>query len=193
MIDNLLDDAKQLLMQPLSLTFDVLPKIVRDLARDQDKEAEISIQGGEIELDRRIQEEIKDPLIHLIRNCIDHGIETPAVRARLHKPAHGMITINVAQKDAGKVEITIADDGSGIDHAKVLAAAQKSGAITPDDAAQFSGQETASLIFRSGVSTSPIVTDISGRGLGLAIVREKIERLGGSVSLESRRSALLSR
>ena len=189
MIDNLLDDAKQLLMQPLSLTFDILPKIVRDLARDQDKEAEISIQGGDIELDRRIQEEIKDPLIHLIRNCIDHGIETPAVRARLHKPAHGMITINVAQKDAGKVEITIADDGSGIDHAKVLAAAQKSGAITPDDAAQFSEQETASLIFRSGVSTSPIVTDISGRGLGLAIVREKIGRLGGSIALESQAGA----
>jgi two-component system chemotaxis sensor kinase CheA len=185
MIDNLLDDAKQLLMQPLSSTFDILPKVVRELARDQDKEVEITIQGGDIELDRRIQEEIKDPLMHLIRNCIDHGIETPAVRTSLRKPAQGKISINVAQKDAGKVEITIADDGSGIDHAKVLAAARKSGAITPDDSTKYNEQELASLIFRSGVSTSPIVTDISGRGIGLAIVREKIEKLGGLVVLES--------
>ena len=185
MIDNLLDDAKELLMQPLSMTFEILPKIVRELARDQEKEVEISIQGGDIELDRRIQEEIKDPLIHLVRNCVDHGIEAPAVRTGMHKPACGKITIRVAQKEAGKVEIMITDDGSGIDHAKVLAAAQKSGAINPDDATHLSEQEAMSLIFRSGVSTSPIVTDISGRGLGLAIVREKIERLGGSIVLES--------
>lgn len=185
MIDNLLDDAKELLMQPLSATFDILPIIVRDLARDQDKEVEITIQGGDIELDRRIQEEIKDPLIHLIRNCIDHGIETPSVRAGMHKPACGKITVGVAQKDAGKVEIRISDDGSGIDYAKVLAAAQKSGAIAPDDSTKYNEQETTSLIFRSGVSTSPIVTDISGRGIGLAIVREKIEKLGGSIVLES--------
>lgn len=186
MIDNLQDDAKKLLMQPLALTFEVLPKMARDIARDQDKEVDVIIEGGDIELDRRIQEEIKDPLIHLIRNCVDHGIETPAVRARLHKPASGKITINVIQKDAGKVEVIIADDGSGIGHAKVLAAARKSGVITPDDTRQCSEEEIASLIFLSGVSTSPIVTDISGRGIGLAIVREKIERLGGSVSLESR-------
>lgn len=185
MIDNLLDDAKELLMQPLSTTFDILPKIVRELARDQDKEVEITIQGGDIELDRRIQEEIKDPLMHLIRNCIDHGIETPSVRAGMHKPEHGKISISVTQKDGGKLEIMITDDGRGIDHARVLAAAQKSGAITPDDAMQFSAEEATSLIFRSGVSTSPIVTDISGRGIGLAIAREKIEKLGGSIVLES--------
>lgn len=189
LIDTLLDDAKELLMQPLATTFDILPKIVRELARDQDKEVEITIQGGDIELDRRIQEEIKDPLMHLIRNCVDHGIEAPAHRAGSHKPACGKITINVAQKDAGKVEIMISDDGNGIDRAKVLAAARKSETITADEAMQFSEQEAMSLIFRSGVSTSPIVTDISGRGLGLAIAREKIEKLGGSIVAESRTGA----
>jgi two-component system chemotaxis sensor kinase CheA len=185
MIDNLLDDAKALLMQPLAMTFDILPKIVRELARDQDKEVEITIQGSDIELDRRIQEEIKDPLIHLIRNCIDHGIETPSVRAAMHKPPRGKVSISVVQQDDGKLEMMISDDGSGIDQAKVLAAAQKSAAITPDEAAQFSAEEILSLTFRSGVSTSPIVTNLSGRGIGLAIVREKIEKLGGSIVLES--------
>lgn len=189
MIDNLIDEAKKLLMLPLSSLFEILPKIVRDLAREQGKEVEIAIQGGGIEIDRRIQEEMKDPLIHLVRNCVDHGIETPAERKRKKKPARGQITVSVSQKEAGKAEIVIADDGAGIDHAKVLAAARNLGVVPPEEAEQLSEQEAAALVFRSGVSTSSVVTNISGRGLGLAIVREKVERLGGSIVLETQRGA----
>lgn len=186
MVDNLQDDAKKILMHPLSLTFEILPKTARDIARDQGKEVEVLINGENFELDRRIQEEIKDPLIHIIRNCVDHGIESPEVRRQLHKDTSGKITINVNQQVAGKIEIVISDDGSGIDPDKVLAAALKSGAITEDAARELGNDDITSMIFQSGISTSPIVTDLSGRGIGLAIVREKIERLGGAVSLENR-------
>ncbi len=189
MVDGLLEDAKKLLMVPLSSLLEILPRLVRDLARDQGKEADLMVHGAEIEIDRRIQEEMKDPLIHLIRNCVDHGIERPAERARKDKPARGTITVVVFQKDAGKAEIAISDDGAGIDPAKVVLAAQKLGFVSSDEASRLREQEVMSLVFRSGVSTSTIVTDLSGRGLGLAIVREKVEKLGGSISVESRRDA----
>jgi two-component system chemotaxis sensor kinase CheA len=185
MIDNLQDTAKELLMQPLNATFDILPRIVRDIAHEQGKEVDIIIQGGEVELDRRIQEEMKDPLIHLVRNCVDHGIEPPVQRLGRNKPARGRININVAQQGTGKVVIEIADDGQGIDRGQVLKAAQKLAFISSEDSGNADQQLINSLIFRSGLSTSPIVTDISGRGLGLAIVREKTERLGGTVMLET--------
>jgi two-component system chemotaxis sensor kinase CheA len=185
MIDNLQDTAKELLMQPLNATFDILPRIVRDIAHEQGKEVDIIIQGGEVELDRRIQEEMKDPLIHLVRNCVDHGIEPPVQRLGRNKPARGRININVAQQGTGKVVIEIADDGQGIDRGQVLKAAQKLAFISSEDSGNADQQLINSLIFRSGWSTSPIVTDISGRGLGLAIVREKTERLGGTVMLET--------
>jgi len=189
MVDNLLEEIKKLLMMPLSSLFEVLPKTARDLAHDQGKDIELVINGDSIEIDRRIQEQIKDPLIHLIRNCVDHGIEKPDERIRKNKPARGKITINVSQVDTGKAEIIITDDGAGIDHTKVLSVAQKSGVISIDDSAQLSEQKIADLAFYSGVSTSSVVTDISGRGLGLAIVREKIENLGGTILLESQTGA----
>jgi two-component system chemotaxis sensor kinase CheA len=189
MIDNLLDEAKKLLMLPLASTFDLLPRIARDLAREQGKDVDLEIRGAEIEIDRRVQEALKDPLIHLIRNSVDHGIEAPAVRLRAGKPGRGTIVINVAQEQPGKAEIRIADDGAGIDTAKVLAAAQKLGAVSAEEAAGLDEPQIAALIFRSGVSTSTVVTDISGRGLGLAIVREHVEGLGGSVSVETRRGS----
>lgn len=189
MIDGLLEDAKKLLMLPLSSLFAILPKLVRDLARDYGKEADLAVLGTEIEIDRRIQEEIKDPLIHLVRNCIGHGIESPAERVRNNKPARGTVTVSVSQRDAGKVEIVIADDGAGIDLAKVLSAAQKLGMVSPAEVSSMNDQEKMLLVFHSGISTSPIVTDIAGRGLGLAIVQEKIERLGGTIDLESQRDA----
>lgn len=188
-VDSLLEDAKKLLMLPLSSLFEVLPGLVRNLARDQGKEVDLIVHGAEIEIDRRIQEEIKDPLIHIVRNCVDHGIEAPRDRAMKMKSPRGTIRIDVSQKDVGKAEIVVSDDGAGIKHAEVLSTAQKLGLITEDESARLNEQDAASLVFQSGISTSKVVTDISGRGLGLAIVMEKVEKLGGSVSLESHRDA----
>lgn len=189
MVDNLLQDMKQVLMLPFASLLEIFPKFARDLSREQGKEVELSIQGAEIEVDRRILQEIKDPLIHLVRNCIDHGIEKPEERRRKNKSSRGTVTIAIAQKNGSKVEILISDDGAGIDPAKVRAAALRLGLVSPEAVETMSEPEALALIFQSGVSTSPIITDISGRGLGLAIVREKVEKLGGTVSLETRPGA----
>lgn len=189
MSDSLLHDVKEMHLLPFSSLLESFPRFVRELARDQGKQVELASLGSEIEIDRRILEEMKAPLIHLLRNCIDHGIEQPAVRQERDKPQHGTITIAVAQKDGGKIEILVADDGAGIDAARVKAAACKSGIVSGEEAEGLNEQEAQALIFQSGVSTSPIITDVSGRGLGLAIVREKVERLGGMVALEPRNGA----
>lgn len=183
--DHLLDDVKGVLMFPFASLLEIFPKLVRDLSRDRGKEAAWAVEGEEIEMDRRILEEIKDPLIHLVRNGVDHGIEAPAERERKGKPRQGTIRMTLSQKDAGKVEILIADDGAGIDPAKVRSAAAKLGIMTSGQAEKLGEKEVLPLIFFSGVSTSPIITDLSGRGLGLAIVREKVEKLGGAISVET--------
>jgi two-component system chemotaxis sensor kinase CheA len=189
MLDNLLEDIKKILMLPFSSLLEILPKMVRDLSRDQGKNVELSVQGGDIEIDRRILEEMKDPLIHLVRNGVDHGIELPEERARKNKPVRGKMTISISQKEGNKIEILVSDDGAGVDSQKVQRAAQQQGLVTGEDVECLTEQKTLSLIFRSGVSTSSLVTDLSGRGLGLAIVREKVEKLGGNVSLETRQGA----
>ncbi len=186
MSDSLLHDVKAMHLLPFSSLIESFPRFTRELARDQGKQVELAIQGGEIKIDRRILEEMKDPLIHLLRNGIDHGIEPPAVRMHKGKPAHGTITLAISQKDSGKVEILVADDGAGIAVAKVKAAACKLGVVSAEEALRLAEPETLALVFHSGVTTSPIITDVSGRGLGLAIVREKVERLGGIVAIESR-------
>ena len=185
-IDNLLHDVKEMQLLPVSSLLETLPRMVRELARDRGKQVELSLRGGEIEIDRRILEELKAPLLHLIRNCVDHGIETPAVRNQSGKPPQGMISIAISQKDGGKIELAVADDGAGIDVGKVKAAAAKLGKASAEETDRLEEREALALVFRSGVSTSPIITDLSGRGLGLAIVREKIERLGGAVTLATR-------
>jgi len=185
MSDNLLHDVKEMHLLPFSSLLESFPRFTRELARDQGKQVELVIQGGEIEIDRRILEEMKAPLIHLLRNCIDHGIEQPVERGNRGKPPHGTITIAIAQNDSGKIEIRVADDGAGIDAARVKTAACKLGVISAGEAKELGELEVQALIFQSGVSTSQIITDVSGRGLGLAIVREKVERLGGTVTLET--------
>ncbi len=186
MVDNLLEDMKRTLMLPFSSFLNILPKLVRDLSRDQHKEAELALKGGEIEIDKRILEEMKDPLIHLLRNCIDHGIEKPEARKHREKLPTGIIIIAISQVDSNKVEIIISDDGAGIDVAKVKEAAAKRGIISKTEAENLNEEDALSLIFQSELSTSSIVTDISGRGLGLAIVREKVEKLGGTISLQTK-------
>lgn len=189
MTDGLLHDVKEMQLLPFASLLVILPRFARELAREQGKSVELAIHGGEIEIDRRILEAMKDPLIHLLRNGIDHGIEKPAVREAGRKPPHGTITLAISQKDSGKVEVLVADDGAGIDAARVKAAAGKLGVVSVEDAERLGEQEALALIFQSGVSTSPIITDVSGRGLGLAIVREKVERLGGSIVIESQPDA----
>ena len=186
MSDSLLHDVKEMHLLPFSSLLEIFPRFTRELAREQGKQVDLVIQGGEIEIDRHILEEMKDPLMHLLRNCIDHGIEQPAMRQGKGKPEHGSITIAIVQKDGGKIEIMVADDGVGIDAARVKAAAIKLNLVSAVEAEKLSEQEAQALIFQSGITTSQIITDISGRGLGLAIVREKVERLGGIVALESR-------
>jgi two-component system chemotaxis sensor kinase CheA len=190
MVDELQDTLKEILMLPVSAMLEGFPKLVRDLCRDCDKEADLVIEGGEIAIDKRIIEELHEPFIHLLRNSVDHGIERAQERNRHGKPSRGKITLAVSQQDAGRIEIRLADDGAGIDSARVRMAAAKVGIAIPEDS---SGGEPASLpgevsalVFESGVSTSPIITETSGRGLGLAIVREKVEKLGGSITAASR-------
>jgi two-component system chemotaxis sensor kinase CheA len=189
MVDNLLHDVKEMQLLPLASLLDALPRMVRELARDRGKQVALSVRGGEIEIDRRILEELKDPLIHLLRNCVDHGIETPAVRNLGGKPPQGTIAIAVSQMDGGKIELAITDDGAGIDIEKVKAAVTKAGELSAAQAEQMDEREAVALVFRSGISTSPMITDLSGRGLGLAIVQEKVERLGGAIALETRAGA----
>ena len=185
MVDDLLEDLKKLSMQPFSSLLEVFPKLARDLARARAKEVEVIIHRGDIEIDRQILEEMKEPLIHIVRNCIDHGIESPQERERKHKSRRGTVTVAVAPKNGSKVEILVSDDGAGIDVTRVKSAARKLGLIAHGESDQGHEPEVLSLIFQSGVSTSPTITDISGRGLGLAIVREKAEKLGGVISVDT--------
>lgn len=190
LVDDLLENSKRLLMLPVSTLGALLPRLVRDLCRDQGKEADLVIRGEDVEVDKRILEELKDPLVHLLRNCVCHGIEAPEIRARLNKPPRATITISVSQMtDGNKVELVVTDDGRGIDVAMAKESAVKHGRISREEANRLSEAEASDLIFLSDVSTSPIITQLSGRGLGLAIVREKAVKLGGSVSVESRRNA----
>lgn len=185
LVDNLLEDTKRVLMLPFSSLLEIFPKMIRDLSRTLAKDVELVIRGGEVEIDKRILEELKTPLIHLLRNSLDHGIETPEVRTRYEKSPRGTIVIAVSQVSGSSVEILISDDGGGIDCTKIKQAVVKRGLLSPKAVETIDEQAALALIFQSEVSTSPIVTDISGRGLGMAIVREKIEKLGGQITIET--------
>jgi len=189
MVDSLLRDTKLLLLRPFSSLTENFPKLVRDLCRQQGKDAVLRVRGADIEIDRRILQEIKDPLTHMVRNCIDHGIEKPEERARANKAPRGAVTIAIEQKSANRAEIAVSDDGAGIDPQRVRKAVVQAGLLAAESAQAIGDSEILAFIFQSGVTTSPIVTDISGRGLGMAIVREKVEKLGGDVTLDTRPGA----
>ena len=184
MVDNLLEEMKSVMMFPFSSLLEAFPKIVRDLSRDYGKEVNLVIRGEEIEIDRRILEVMKDPFLHLARNCISHGIERGEEREARGKPRRGELGIGIQHKD-GKVEIAVSDDGAGVDIDRLRAAVQRLGIVSGEQAGAMSDAEMLPFVFQSGVSTNPLIDEISGRGLGLAIVREKVEKLGGAVSLES--------
>lgn len=186
MVNDHLESMKHVLMLPVSYMVEVLPSMVREISREQRKEIEFIIEGSELEVDKRILEELKDPLIHLIRNSIDHGIGTPNERLFQSKPAKGKIKITFTAKENGQLEVIVSDDGKGIDKKRVLDAAIRAEIITTEAAEKLNNDEAFALIFHSGLSTSSIITDLSGRGLGLSIVREKVERLNGKLLLETK-------
>jgi two-component system chemotaxis sensor kinase CheA len=184
---NLQDDVRQTRMLPVARVFEAFPRMVRDLARESGKDVALSISGGDTEVDRSVLEQIKDPIMHLLRNSVDHGIEAPEVRAQAGKPAS---TISLSAQHRGDMLlISVTDDGAGIDVDAVRAGAVTRGLITSAAAAELSDRQAMALIFRSGLSTSPIVTDLSGRGVGLDVVREAVEFLHGSVDVESQLGA----
>jgi two-component system, chemotaxis family, sensor kinase CheA len=181
-ISDLIHDA---VLQPVSSILTSFPGLVREYLRSTGKQAELLTEGGEIEVDRRILDALKDPLMHLIYNSIDHGIEYPDIRAAQNKPARGRVLIKIFPLSGGKVGIEVSDDGAGIDRSTIRKTAVRAGLITKREEARLTDAEASWLIFRSGLSTSREVTGISGRGLGLAIVEDTVTRLGGYVTVSS--------
>ncbi|MBN1631049.1 MAG: response regulator [Thermoleophilia bacterium] len=187
MVDELLDGMKRVLMLPVSSLLSSFPKMVRDLARSRGKVVDFSITGADIEIDKRIIENLKDPLTHILRNAVDHGVEAPEVRQGLGKPVRGQIVIAVSQLENNKIQIRVSDDGGGIDVDRLREVAVREGLRTQGQVEATDDAEALRLAFASGLSTSQVVSQISGRGLGLAIVEEKVENLGGSVTVETGR------
>lgn len=183
-IKELQEGVMKTRMLPMDQLFNRFPRLVRDLAHKLGKEIELLIQGGETELDRMIIEELSDPLIHLIRNSTDHGIESPEVRAERGKSPKGMITLTSFHEE-NQVVIRLEDDGQGIDAGKIKASALSKGIITEEQAGYLTAQEAINLIFEPGFSTAAEVSEVSGRGVGMDIVRSQIGRLNGIIDIET--------
>ena len=182
--DKLDSGIREIRLLPLSLVFDLFPMMVRDLAREKGKEIELSIEGKETTVDKRILEEMKDPLMHLLRNAVGHGIEAPEERERLGKPRAGKIRLK-AYQTAINIIIEIEDDGRGLDPAVIRRAALESHICSEEEFAALNPSQVRSLIFASGFSTSSAVSEVSGRGVGLDVVKKNIEDLKGTVQVES--------
>ena len=171
-------------LQPIDNVFARLPRVARDAARACGKEVRLFTAGSDTEIDKTLLEAIGDPLIHLVRNAVDHGIEAPEVRGNAGKPELGMVAVRAFQ-DGGQVVVEVEDDGGGINVEKVRAKALTLGLITGDEALRLTQRETFELLFRPGFSTADKITQISGRGVGMDVVRNSVEAIGGSVDLVS--------
>lgn len=183
-VDRLESGIQGLRQLPLATVFNLFPRMVRDLAREQGKEINLIIEGGDTNADKRILEEIKDPLLHLIRNAIDHGIETPAERASAEKPQTATIRLRGYQA-GNSIGIEVSDDGRGLNIESISSTAIRRKVRTADELAAMSESEIQSLIFASGFSTRTEVTELSGRGVGLDVVRANVERLKGAIQVSS--------
>jgi two-component system chemotaxis sensor kinase CheA len=183
LITDLQDEIMTCRMVPVWQVFDRFPRLVRDAGRSLGKRIEFSVEGKDIEVDRSMLDEIGDPIVHLLRNAIDHGIETPEERAAAGKPAAGRLVLS-ASRDKSSVLIRVSDDGRGIDRAKVLRRAQEMG-LVERKRTELSDEELIRLISRSGFSTVDRVTDISGRGVGMDTVQSRVRQLGGAVDIRS--------
>lgn len=171
-------------MQPIGNVWNKFPRVVRDLAVQFGKQVRIEMEGSETELDKTIIEAIKDPLTHIIRNAVDHGIELPGQRTANGKPAEGCLTLR-AFHEGGQVNIEIADDGAGLNLERLKSKARERGLVTEEQAARMSEREVTNLIFLPGFSTARQVTNISGRGVGMDVVKTNIEKIGGTVDVHS--------
>jgi two-component system chemotaxis sensor kinase CheA len=175
-------------MQPIGNVFNKFPRVVRDLAKKLDKTIDLNIVGKDVELDKTIIEAINDPLTHLVRNSVDHGIEMPAVRKTLGKSEIGLVVLK-AYHEAGQVVIEISDDGKGLDGEALAASAVSKGLLTIEQAQAMSDKEKINLIFLPGFSTAKEVTDVSGRGVGMDVVKTNLDQLGGNVDIISEKGA----
>jgi chemotaxis protein histidine kinase CheA len=186
-IDELQAKIKEIKMLPLSTIIEGFPRMVRDIASQQGKEIDLLISGGETELDKKVLEGIKVSLIHILRNCIDHGIEEPEVRISHGKPRAGTIRVS-AFHEGDNVVITVEDDGRGMDIAQIKETALKRRLVSSHDLEGMTDKEVLNIVFMNGFSTSPIVTDVSGRGMGLDIARRDISNLKGRVILTTQKN-----
>jgi len=171
-------------MQPVGNLFGKFPRLVRDLARDLGKEVQLKLDGGEVEIDKTILEGLSDPLTHMVRNAVDHGIEPAADRIAAGKPALGTVTLS-ASHQAGQVVIEISDDGKGLAVEKVAASSIAKGLVTKEQVQTMSDRDKMALIFLPGVSTAKTVSDVSGRGVGMDVVKTNLDRLGGKIEIDS--------
>lgn len=184
-VTDLQEQGMRLRMLPANTIFQTFPRAMRDLAKQFRKEIDFVIEGGDTELDKKVLEEINDPLVHIMRNCVDHGIESPEVRVARGKPPTGTVHL-AARQEGDRIVIEISDDGAGIDPVKIRESAIRKGYVTESEAAAMSDRETVYLIFEAGFSTAAIITEISGRGVGMDVVREfVVEKLKGSLDVES--------
>ena len=178
------DAITRMRMQRIETLLSVLPRLVRDLSAELGKQVMVDLDGGDVELDREMIETIRDPLTHIIRNAIDHGIETPAARRASGKREIGLLTI-AARQSGNTIAIVISDDGRGLDEERIAAKATATGLITAAERSAMSRDKILNLIFEPGFSTAEVVSNVSGRGVGLDVVRQNLERVGGSIKVAS--------
>lgn len=179
---ELQESVMRIRMLPISFSFSRFPRMVRDLSQRLDKKINLILQGEQTELDKTVMEKIGDPLVHLVRNSVDHGIEPPDVRRAAGKPETGVVTLN-AYHQGGNVVIEIRDDGAGLNKERILAKAYENGIVNPSD--NLTEEQIYDLIFQPGFSTAKEVSDVSGRGVGMDVVRRNIQELNGSVDVKS--------
>ncbi|HEY2989511.1 MAG TPA: hybrid sensor histidine kinase/response regulator [Candidatus Binatia bacterium] len=188
LVDEIHEGVRGLRLLPLSTILEPFSRMVRDLSRDLGKDAELRLEGSSTSLDKKILEELREPLIHLVRNAIDHGIEPPEERERKGKPARGTLFIS-ARQEGTKIVVMVKDDGRGLDPQAIAASAVKKGLVLAEEVQRWPEDEILDLIFRPGFSTAAGVTEVSGRGIGLDAVVERLERLKGSILTESKPGA----
>lgn len=183
-LSDVRDAITRMRMQRIETLFSALPRLVRDLSAELGKQVMVDLDGGDVELDREMIETIRDPLTHLIRNAIDHGIEAPAARLAAGKREIGMLAI-AARQSGNTIAIVIRDDGRGLDEDRIAAKALATGLVTPAERAAMSRDKLVNLIFEPGFSTAETVSNVSGRGVGLDVVRQNLEKVGGSIKVAS--------